>query len=520
MMDQYTLFVLLSPFAIFLSLFITIYCWHHRLAKAARQLSLAMGAVTFYVIANTLELVSPTEAATRFFASLCYPLIGLLSIGWFRFAIEYTNHEKWLRRYRLAIFFLIPILATLLVFTNSNHHLIWESISFVPVSHGFLYLKVNTYGPFFWIFWSQAYVLVLGGAALILRANFSPSWKYQMETRLALTGAILPIIVNAMYVLHLIPGFQKDFSPIGYAFSGVFFAISIFKFRIFDLAPLARTMLIDQMSDGMVTLDSTRRVVDCNPAAIRILAGENSLIMGEPAPLLTPFLDQLDQLDENAVLETEITFQHFSSQETYDLTIRQLGDRRSHSLGYLVALHDITELKNLLQITSQLAIQDPLTGILNRRYFNTLAGEEIERIQQSHSRCSIVMIDIDFFKNINDTLGHAAGDQVLQVFVRKLRNMLRSNDLLARVGGDEFILLLPETNQQTARTLSERLCKAIASEPLVTEDYGSIPISMSMGIAELSGDEVVSLEKIIQQADKNLYEAKKLGRNCVWVNCS
>lgn len=511
-MDQYTFFVLLSPLAIFLSLFIAVYCWCHRSARGAHSLAIVMGAVTCYVIANTLELVDPTPQGTLFFGCLCYPFIGILSIGWLHFALDYTDHDNLLPKRLSWLLWIIPTLATALVFTNSTHHLIWQRISLNPVSLGFLHLKVNSYGPFFWVFWIQAYILILSGAALILWANFSPNLQYQKQTRITLAGAVLPILVNAAYVLHLIPGLSKDYSSIGYAFSGIFLAIGIFKFRIFDLAPLGRTTLIDQMSDGMITLDGDWHVVDYNPAASRILAGEHTLALGDFCPLLEPYLDQV----ENAVLESEITLQDHGKQRIYDMTIRPLCDNNEHVIGTLISFHDITDLKNLLQITRQLAVQDPLTGILNRRYFNTLAGEEIDHADQNHLHCCVVMIDIDFFKEINDTMGHAAGDQVLQAFVQTLRRMLRSTDLLARIGGDEFVLLLPDTNLQTARTLTERLCKAIASEPLATADYGNVRITISMGIAERVGSEIPSLDELINQADQNLYRAKKMGRNCIW----
>ncbi|MEN6409974.1 MAG: histidine kinase N-terminal 7TM domain-containing protein [Anaerolineaceae bacterium] len=515
-MDQYTLFVLLSPFAIFLSLFISVYCWQRRNVRAARSLAIVMGAVTCYVIFNTLELVDPTPRGTEFFGCLGYPFIGILSIGWFYFALEYTDHIKFLPKRQSWLLWVIPTLATLLVFTNSMHHLIWRSISFDLVSHGFLHLKVNSYGPFFWVFWIQAYILILSGATLILWANFSPNRQYQKQTRITLAGAVLPILVNAVYVLRLIPGLDKDFSPIGYAFSGIFLAVGIFKFRLFDLAPLARATLIDQMSDGMLTLDADRDVVDFNRAARRILSNEYSLKVGEVCPLFTTFLDQVDAAPENTVLDSEISLRCQGKTEIYDVSIRPLRGTAKSTLGYLISFHNITELKNLLQITRQLAGQDPLTGILNRRYINTLAGEAFNLADQNHSRCCVVMMDIDFFKEINDTKGHSAGDQVLQAFVHSLRRMLRSTDLLARIGGDEFVLLLPETTLQTARSLTERLCKAIASEPLVTADYGSVNITISMGIAERVGDEPPSLDELINRADQNLYQAKKMGRNCVW----
>ncbi len=171
----------------------------------------------------------------------------------------------------------------------------------------------------------------------------------------------------------------------------------------------------------------------------------------------------------------------------------------------------------------ELAIADPLTGIYNRRYFFQRAQEEVHRAQRYRHPLTVVIYDLDFFKQINDKFGHAAGDKVLQATARLVSSSIRASDLFARYGGEEFILLLPETNAAGGREVAERLRQAIASQP-VPHDPEPLAITISAGVACLAPaansvgpSASTTLDELIKQADQALYEAKKAGRNRVHV---
>lgn len=519
-MDQYVLFVILSPSAITVACSVSVYCWRHRNGATARTLAITMGAVLAYLFFNTLELVSPTPEGTLFFAQVCYLFIGMFTVNWLAFALIFTDRQKLLSSRFFRLLWIIPILTIILVFTNSFHHLIWKEYTFLPVGHGFLYMKVITYGSWFWVFWLQSYVLILTGAVMIAWNAITTRQMQKIQARMMLAGALLPLAVNLIYVLRLIPGFQKDYSPLAYAFSGIFFAISIYRYQLLELPLLARAVLIDSMSDGMLTLDSARRVADFNPAAVRIFSGgdQPALKIGERFPLLDEYIHRFDRQAEGDLLETEIILHQAAGEAYYDLQIRRLHDRHDpEGVGYLVSLHAITEHKKLLRSARQMAIEDALTGVLNRRYFIEMARQEMERPRNSPVYFSLLMIDIDYFKQVNDSLGHIGGDQILHAFAQQLRILLRSGDLIGRIGGDEFIVLLPDTRLENARLLAERLCLQVASRPVETENFGAFPITISIGVSEFSPECAPSLEPIILQADKGLYQAKELGRNRVRI---
>ncbi|HEX7975554.1 MAG TPA: diguanylate cyclase [Anaerolineales bacterium] len=172
----------------------------------------------------------------------------------------------------------------------------------------------------------------------------------------------------------------------------------------------------------------------------------------------------------------------------------------------------------LFKQVRRLAITDGLTGVTNRRHFFEMAGHELERARRYGHPLSIIMWDIDHFKDVNDTYGHLAGDQVLQVVARRCRENLREIDLLGRYGGEEFVALLPEIGLPTARQVAERLRQAIADSPIICgEDY-RVTITLSVGVADISGD-CRHVEDLLARADQAMYTAKQAGRNrlAVWV---
>ncbi len=162
-----------------------------------------------------------------------------------------------------------------------------------------------------------------------------------------------------------------------------------------------------------------------------------------------------------------------------------------------------------------LAITDALTNLYNRRGFFELGRREIDRARRFGHPLSAVMLDIDHFKVVNDSYGHAIGDQVLTELANRLSKNVREFDILGRYGGEEFALLLPETDLFTACSVSDRLRLAVLETPMSTE-IGPIPITISLGVVKATSD-VPNLDSLLKRADKALYVAKQSGRNRVEV---
>jgi len=162
---------------------------------------------------------------------------------------------------------------------------------------------------------------------------------------------------------------------------------------------------------------------------------------------------------------------------------------------------------------ARLSRHDPLTGLLNRRAMDELLVQEEQRTRRLSGRLAVLMIDIDHFKRLNDSLGHAVGDRALQHLAAVMGAQLREIDHLARWGGEEFLAVLPATTGAEAQALAERLCERVRSLPLVHEGQ-RLPLSTSVGVADWQGPQD-SLAALVARADAGLYAAKREGRDCV-----
>jgi diguanylate cyclase (GGDEF)-like protein/hemerythrin-like metal-binding protein len=165
----------------------------------------------------------------------------------------------------------------------------------------------------------------------------------------------------------------------------------------------------------------------------------------------------------------------------------------------------------------EMAFSDPLTGTLNRRKFEELSAQEVQRSKRYKSNLSFLMLDIDHFKAINDTYGHAAGDEILKHFSSVCLEMARSLDIVARIGGEEFVVMLPETSSDGAYMFAERFREKIFNSTVNIQDI-TIKYSVSIGIAVLDSEVDADVKSIMQRADKALYEAKASGRNTTIIS--
>ncbi len=172
-------------------------------------------------------------------------------------------------------------------------------------------------------------------------------------------------------------------------------------------------------------------------------------------------------------------------------------------------------LRDSVLMSIEMAITDALTGLFNRRYMESHLGTLIEQAASRGKPLATLIIDIDYFKSINDTHGHDAGDDVLRDFALRIKRSIRGIDLACRYGGEEFVLVMPETDMAVAAMVAERLRRRIAGEPFaIQQGAKTIPVTISIGIAALRGKEDTAAS-LLKRADQALYRAKRDGRNRV-----
>ena len=172
-------------------------------------------------------------------------------------------------------------------------------------------------------------------------------------------------------------------------------------------------------------------------------------------------------------------------------------------------------LRDNVQMSIEAAITDGLTGLHNRRYMESHLAKLVEQATARSKELAVLVLDIDYFKSINDNYGHDCGDDVLREFALRVRKSIRGIDLACRMGGEEFVVVMPETDMAVASTVAERLRRRIAAEPFTIEQgKRAIDVTISIGIAVLEGAQDSAMQ-ILRRADQALYRAKRDGRNRV-----
>ena len=173
-------------------------------------------------------------------------------------------------------------------------------------------------------------------------------------------------------------------------------------------------------------------------------------------------------------------------------------------------------LRATYEISLSMALTDSLTGLYNRRYLEVHLDKLLKTNREIKKDLAVMMVDIDHFKPVNDTHGHKAGDEALKIFAERLTENTRSFDMVARLGGEEFVVILPDVSERRTYMVAERLRRAIESTPFdVGAEGGPIKITTSIGGAIISHEEEHNVQQVLERADKALYDAKESGRNCV-----
>ena len=290
------------------------------------------------------------------------------------------------------------------------------------------------------------------------------------------------------------------------------------------------TQIFDTVNIGLVVLDRDVKITYWNRWMAMHSGLPSDQILGEP---LFDFFPHLNTNNFNKNCKTVLSFGNFAffsqklhnflfpfkpdSSFGYRFELMQqsctMGPIRSADntiSGLFMIIQDVTELATYEQKLVEMNTKDMLTGIYNRRFLDTRLKEERDRHHRYSRSLSLMMIDIDFFKKVNDTYGHQCGDHILKAVAEKAASIIRKTDLLARYGGEEFCCLLPETDAAAAEAVAENLRMQI--EEMVSSFEGNqVSVTISLGISGINGDDTP--ESLLKRADEALYEAKHTGRN-------
>lgn len=284
-------------------------------------------------------------------------------------------------------------------------------------------------------------------------------------------------------------------------------------------------LLLNSAGEGMYGVDQEGAFTFINPAALAILGFEKDEVLGENAHRLmhhhhpdgSPYLEEdcpihLTRQDGIRRQAEEVYFRKDGEPFPVQMTVTPMQGN-GQLMGVEVVFQDISSRKKMEQDLVRLATTDPLTGVANRRRFLEQMEMELARVRRFGTLASLLMVDVDYFKKINDAHGHAIGDEVLRHLADLSVAQLRRLDLFGRLGGEEFGILLPGTDSAGALQVAEEFRRNVAGSPLQTNE-ATVPVSVSIGVTAFDRSDKLA-DQILARADAALYRAKEGGRNRV-----
>lgn len=484
-----------------LALFVMAVCWRRRALPGALHLLALMASIFVWLLFAVLETSARDPGTKVLWASFEYFGLTATPLAYLWLSLQFNTRILPVSRRHGAILLGMALGFCLLAFTNARHHLVWTA--FHPAPMGQLeYVHGWAYGVFL------AYSYGIYGVASLRMVyaivNF-PRHYWQLGMLLLLALA-MPLMASFAYVLGLVPK-GIDPTPMGLSFTGLCLAVGLLRTRLLDITPVAREQLVERMREGMLVLDSLRRVVDFNPAAVTMMRHVPSI--GEAAEgLPEPWNGMAAELvpGEDRVLE----FGPLRNGRWVEARISPLFGIAERSQGHLVILYDIARRKELERELERLAHRDPLTGLANRRSLSMDLAREIARCRRAKLPLALLMIDVDHFKSVNDSFGHAGGDEVLRRLGELLQGGLRREDHVCRWGGEEFVAILSGCGRSDAMARAETLRCRLQELPIPWEGR-EIRVTMSVGIAMFP--DCGEGDALLEAGDKALYRSKREGRN-------
>jgi PAS domain S-box-containing protein len=348
MLWYFTPYALLPMLAVVIATIVFGMIWQRRDTALARPFLIMMGAVIVWCTFQALDLSHSSYSGKFIFMVMQYYGIGTIPIAWLCFALIQTGMERLVTRRLIGALVILQLPTFLGALTNPLHYAFWSKLELVTLP-GAIVLQ-TTFGPLWYYHLGSSYLLVLIGTVVSVRGLLRSPPVYRRQSAAILVGVFLPWIASILYVSGVRPFGFMDLTPFGFALSGVAFTIGIARFQILDLVPAARDALIEQMSDAVVVLDANRRIVDINPAALRVIGVGADAALGRRVSDLLP--DQIPLIARFSNVEqaaTTISMDRGQGIEHYDLRISPVRGRQGKETGRLFVLRDIGEQKRVEQ---------------------------------------------------------------------------------------------------------------------------------------------------------------------------
>ncbi len=461
-------FPLLASAAI--SLAIALYTWRHMKHSERVALTFLMLTIAIWSIAYALELSTNELQLKLFFTDIEYIGITLLPVAWLALALEFSGHESWLSLKRLCLLVIMPVITMVLVWTNDYHNLIYKD-AWVDFSQGYPALEIVR-GQWYWVNVAYSYALVLIATLLVIEAFIHSTKLYRKQASVLLIGALIPWIANLAYMMGWHPFPYLDTTPLAFLFTGLAAAIGFFYFGLLDIMPVARNIIIENISEGIIVLDGNNRILDMNSAALKMTGLNLDQSIGKHAANLhSTLLEPIDNLIESskgnveAHMEREVLAER--DNRYYNLSVSPIYGMRGDLKARILLIQDITDRKQAEdRMIASLHEKEVLLKEVHHRVKNNL-----QIISALLSLQSSYITDEDIIKIFRDSQNRIKSMALVH------ENLYRSKDL-DKVDFNEYIKQLVSNLSQSYGDLAGKIDFKVNSENVFLNINTAIPCGM------------------------------------------
>ncbi|TAL38520.1 MAG: diguanylate cyclase [Spirochaetes bacterium] len=436
----------------------------------------------------------------------------------------------------LSLLIALPAIAGILFMATDPFHGLARIDPRLESREGGLFL-IYEFSPLAIIAAACVLLVLLHALLILLRAFIRMHHLYRRQVGFVIAGHAIPLLGAAVTLAALCDFPLRDISPFTITTGGLLAAWGLVRYRHFDTIPMARDLLIETMDDAVIVLDDNARVLDYNKAASDICAANGGLMIGADVGTMCPGMSEALPADlapggirRDVVLETPRGPAHFEM-KSWDLSpsgnvvqgrllvLRDISERKNMELelrkSHDLLLARLDRAKALQEKLEEMAMRDPLTGLFNRYFLDEVFAKELVRAERSNETVGCILLDIDFFKIVNDEYGHQTGDLILKALGDIMREFTRKSDITCRYGGEEFLIIMPGAREEIVLDRAEAVRSHFAAVRSRSGGH-SIKATLSGGIS-MYPRHASDHTALIRIADKALYRAKRAGRNVVLI---